>query len=38
MSNAEVEAAMNETYQTMKPLYYQFSNFMDFFANKLTKK
>lgn len=38
MSNAEVEAAMNEVYQTMKPLYYQFSNFMDFFANKLTKK
>jgi len=38
MSNAEVEAAMNETYQTMKPLYYQFSNFMEFFANKLTKK
>lgn len=38
MSNAEIEAAMNETYQTMKPLYYQFSNFMDFFANKLTKK
>lgn len=38
MSNAEVEAAMNETYQTMKPMYYQFSNFMEFFANKLTKK
>lgn len=38
MSNAEIEAAMNETYQTMKPLYYQFSNFMEFFANKLTKR
>ena len=38
MSNAEIEAAMNENYQTMKPLYYQFSNFMEFFANKLTKK
>ena len=38
MSNAELEASLNETYQTMKPLYYQFSNFMDFFANKLTKK
>lgn len=38
MSNAEVEAAMNETYQTMRPLYRQFSNFMEFFANKLTKK
>lgn len=38
MSNAEIEAAMNETYRTMEPLYYQCSNFMDFFANKLTKK
>ena len=38
MSNAEIEAALNETYQTMKPLYYQFANFMEFFANKLTKK
>lgn len=38
MSNAEVEAAKDETYNTMKPLYYQFSNFMEFFVNKLTKK
>lgn len=38
MSNAEVEAALNETYQTMKPLYYQFGNFMDYFANQQTKK
>lgn len=38
MSNAEVEAALNETYQTMKPMYYQFANFMEFFGNKLTKK
>lgn len=38
MSNAEVEAAKDETYNTMRPLYEQFSNFMEFFANKLTKK
>ena len=38
MSNAEIEAGQNETYQTMKPLYDQFGKFMDFFANKLTKK
>ena len=38
MSNAEIEAAKDETYNTMKPLYYQFSNFMEFYANKLTKK
>lgn len=38
MSNAEMEAALNETYQTMKPLYYQFGNFMDFYVNQITKK
>lgn len=38
MSNAEVDAALNEVYQTMKPLYYQFGNFLDFFVNQLTKK
>ena len=38
MSNAEVEGALNEIYQTMKPLYYQFGNFMDFFVNQQTKK
>lgn len=38
MSNAEIEAGQNETYQTMRPLYDQFSKFMNFFANKLTKK
>ena len=38
MSNAEIEAALNEVYQTMKPLYYQFNNFMDFYVNKITKK
>lgn len=38
MSNAEIEGALNEVYQTMKPLYYQFGNFLDFFANQVTKK
>ena len=38
MSNAEVEAALNETYQTMKPLYAQFSNFLDYYVNQITKK
>lgn len=38
MSNAEVEAALNEVYQTMKPLYAQFSDFMEFFVNQQTKK
>ena len=38
MSNAEIEAGQNETYQTMKPLYDQFSKFMNFFGNQLTKK
>ena len=37
MSNAEVEAALNETYQTMKPLYAQFSNFLDYYVNQITK-
>lgn len=38
MSNAEIEAGLNEIYQTMKPLYYQFENFMEFFVNQITKK
>lgn len=38
MSNAEVEAALNEVYSIMKPLYAQFNNFLDFFVNKITKK
>lgn len=38
MSNAEIEAGQNETYQTMRPLYDQFSKFMTFFGNQLTKK
>ena len=38
MSNAEIEAGQNETYQTMRPLYDQFGKFMTFFGNQLTKK
>lgn len=38
MSNAEVEAAMGEVYATMKPLYSQFNNFMDYYVNQMTKK
>lgn len=38
MSNAEVEAALNEVYCIMKPLYAQFNNFLDFYVNKITKK
>ena len=38
MSNAEVEASLNEIYQTMKPLYYQFNNFLDYYVNQMTKK
>lgn len=37
-SNAEIEAGLRDMYETMKPLYYQFANFMEFYANKLTKK
>ena len=37
-SNAEIEAGLNDMYQTMRPLYAQFSNFMEYYANKLTKK
>lgn len=38
MSNAEIEAGIIDQYNTMKPIYLQFNNFLDFFANKLTKK
>lgn len=38
MSNAELEAALNEVYQTMKPMYAQFNNFLDFYANQMTSK
>lgn len=38
MSNAEIEAGITDQYNTMKPLYYQYSEFMNFFVNQLTKK
>lgn len=38
MSNAELEAALNEVYQTMKPMYAQFNNFLDFYVNQMTNK
>lgn len=38
MSNSELENAVLTDYNTMKTLYSQFSNFLEFFANKLTKK
>lgn len=36
MSNAEVEAGIIDQYNTVKPLYSQFENFLNFFANQLT--
>lgn len=38
MSNAEIEAGIIDQYNTVKQVYSQFNNFMDFFANQLTKK
>lgn len=38
MSNAEIEAGIIDQYNTVKQVYSQFNNFMDFFVNKLTKK
>ena len=37
-SNAELEAGIVDVYNTMKPLYSQFSNFLTFWVNKLTKR
>ena len=37
MSNAELQYAVEAQYQIMKNLYPQFQNFMDYYANKLTK-
>ena len=38
MSNAEIEAGITDQYNTVKQVYPQFSNFLDFFGNQLTKK
>lgn len=38
MSSAEVEAGQLEMYNIMKPMYSQFANFINFYANKLTSR
>lgn len=39
MSNAEIEAGVTDQFNTMaQSLYPQFANFMNFYANKMTKK
>lgn len=38
MSNAEIEAGIIDQYNTVKQVYSQFSNFLEFFGNRLTKK
>lgn len=38
MSNAEVEAGIIDQYNTMRPMYYQFNNFLNFYINKLNTK
>lgn len=38
MSNAEIEAGIIDQYNTVKQVYSQFSNFLEFFGNQLTKK
>ena len=38
MSNAEIQYAAETQYHIMQPMYYQFENFLNYFANKLTKK
>lgn len=38
MSNAELQYAVEQQYNIMRPMYSQFQNFLNFFVNKLTKK
>lgn len=38
MSNAEIEAGLNEVYNIVRPLYRQFEHFLNFYGNKTTKK
>lgn len=38
MSAAEIEAGIIDQYNTMKPLYYQFENFLNYYVNQLTTK
>lgn len=37
MSNAELEAGIVDQYNTVKPMYYQFQNFLEYFVNQITK-
>lgn len=37
MSNAEVEAGIIDQYNTVRPMYQQFNEFMNFFGNQLTR-
>lgn len=38
MSNAEIEAGIIDQYNTVRRVYSQFNNFLEFFGNQLTKK
>lgn len=38
MSQEELRQALMNDYQIMRPLYHQFSNFLDFYINKKTRK
>lgn len=38
MSNAEIQYAVEQQYNIMRPMYSQFQNFLNFYVNKLTKK
>lgn len=38
MSNAEIETGIIDQYNTVKQVYSQFNNFLEFFGNQLTKK
>lgn len=37
MGNAEIEAGITDQFNTMKAVYPQFQNFLEFYVNKLTK-
>lgn len=37
MSNAEIEAGIIDQYNTVKPMYYQFQNFLEYYVNQITK-
>lgn len=37
MSNVELEAGIIDQYNTVKPMYYQFQNFLNYYVNQITK-